>query len=503
MYSRRRALAEQLPENQAFQRNLANRLWAVFFGRGLIHPLDGVSPANPPSHPELLALLTERLVSGGFQLRPFVRGIVLSEVYQRAVESPSVTAVDLAEVESQVASITAARDKAVAQLQSLERAEAAAQARMRAAAEAERTVDAALQPLLAERDEARKASDAAVKAAADATAVAERAAAVAAAMTTAVAEAKRAAGLLDDDDASLKKIVTTLNAEAKSRSEVSQAALTASTNAEQARQAALEKLVKARTDVAEVAARQSPVTLAQLSREAADARAELVHRQQQLDRLGWRLALADDLTVAATSPSSATAETTVRWQSIEDRWTENLQVARLRPLTPDQFVYSMLQATGGLGRLWNKATVAVEQQPPDSVANAPEADRPTVRRDAVEQEFLNDVEALLGPFASNFGDPLLEGFQASVSQALLMANGPQVAGELVSQEEGLVRRLIAIGDPVMIVDEACLAILSRSPHPEERDELASHLTKNRDDLPQAIRELVWAMLASNEFRFNH
>lgn len=89
-YSRRLKLAEQLPrrETKGFARNIANRLWAQYFGRGLVHPLDLHHAANPPSHPELLAQLEQWLVEQKYDLRGFVRELILSEVYQRASTLP-------------------------------------------------------------------------------------------------------------------------------------------------------------------------------------------------------------------------------------------------------------------------------------------------------------------------------------------------------------------------------------------------------------------------------
>ena len=58
-------LAAQLatPDNTQFRRNIANRLWALMMGRGLVHPLDLDHTANPPSHPELLDLLADELAA--------------------------------------------------------------------------------------------------------------------------------------------------------------------------------------------------------------------------------------------------------------------------------------------------------------------------------------------------------------------------------------------------------------------------------------------------------
>jgi hypothetical protein len=79
-------LAEQLtaPNNAEFSRNMANRLWALMMGRGLVHPLDMQHESNKPSHPKLLTLLAEELVAGKFDIKRLLREIALSEVYQRS-----------------------------------------------------------------------------------------------------------------------------------------------------------------------------------------------------------------------------------------------------------------------------------------------------------------------------------------------------------------------------------------------------------------------------------
>jgi hypothetical protein len=85
-YSRRLTLAERLPkpETAGFARNIANRLWALLLGRGLIHPLDLTHAANRPSHPELLAELEQFLIAQQFDMQALLREIALSETYQRS-----------------------------------------------------------------------------------------------------------------------------------------------------------------------------------------------------------------------------------------------------------------------------------------------------------------------------------------------------------------------------------------------------------------------------------
>ena len=89
-YSRRMRLAEFLPrrETKGFSRNIANRVWAVMFGRGIVHPLDMHHPDNPPSHPKLLERLAERLEQTEYDIRGLLRDIALTRTYQRSSQLP-------------------------------------------------------------------------------------------------------------------------------------------------------------------------------------------------------------------------------------------------------------------------------------------------------------------------------------------------------------------------------------------------------------------------------
>jgi hypothetical protein len=89
-FSRRAQLAAEMtsPENVQFRRNIANRLWALMMGRGLVHPIDFHHPDNPPSHPELLTLLADDLMARKYDIRGFLRELALSKTYQRSSEIP-------------------------------------------------------------------------------------------------------------------------------------------------------------------------------------------------------------------------------------------------------------------------------------------------------------------------------------------------------------------------------------------------------------------------------
>ncbi|MCS7025855.1 MAG: DUF1549 and DUF1553 domain-containing protein [Bryobacteraceae bacterium] len=91
----REEFAENMVWDPMFARNLANRLWKELFNLGLVDPVDTMDPArldpnNPPpepwtlqaTHPHLLEKLAQRLVEENFQLKNFVKLLVMSSAYQ-------------------------------------------------------------------------------------------------------------------------------------------------------------------------------------------------------------------------------------------------------------------------------------------------------------------------------------------------------------------------------------------------------------------------------------
>lgn len=69
------------PDNPYFARIFVNRLWAHYFGVGLVEPVDNFSAANPPSNEKLLTLLAEDFITHGFDIRHMERTILAARVY--------------------------------------------------------------------------------------------------------------------------------------------------------------------------------------------------------------------------------------------------------------------------------------------------------------------------------------------------------------------------------------------------------------------------------------
>jgi hypothetical protein len=72
------------PDNPFFAKAIVNRVWAHYFGSGLVDPPDALAAANPPSHPALLDELARRFLAGGFNLKWLHREILNSHAYQRS-----------------------------------------------------------------------------------------------------------------------------------------------------------------------------------------------------------------------------------------------------------------------------------------------------------------------------------------------------------------------------------------------------------------------------------
>jgi hypothetical protein len=84
------------PEHPQFARVQANRIWGQLLGRGLVDPIDDFRANNPPSHPELLEMLSAELVRSRFDLRHLVRNIVESRTYQLSAPAKEPLAGDFA-----------------------------------------------------------------------------------------------------------------------------------------------------------------------------------------------------------------------------------------------------------------------------------------------------------------------------------------------------------------------------------------------------------------------
>ncbi len=83
---RRIALADWMtdPSNPYFARAITNRVWANFFGRGLVQQVDDLRNSNPASNEPLMAAASQHLIDANFDLKSLMRAILQSATYGRS-----------------------------------------------------------------------------------------------------------------------------------------------------------------------------------------------------------------------------------------------------------------------------------------------------------------------------------------------------------------------------------------------------------------------------------
>jgi Protein of unknown function (DUF1553)/Protein of unknown function (DUF1549) len=189
--------------------------------------------------------------------------------------------------------------------------------------------------------------------------------------------------------------------------------------------------------------------------------------------------------------------------SPSDAAPEAFAVAPLKPMSPEQIAWSVMQATGVV----TSTRTAVEHQlftidPKLSQLMQLDDKRTRFRQRLLEAALNANLRGSAGPFIARFGRAAgqsQDGYDASVHQALFLANGEPVQSWL----NGLASRLASLADATALADELYLSVLSRRPTPDERDETSRYVAARPSAKPQALNELAWALITSSEFRFNH
>ncbi|MFO0864850.1 MAG: DUF1553 domain-containing protein [Gemmataceae bacterium] len=158
--------------------------------------------------------------------------------------------------------------------------------------------------------------------------------------------------------------------------------------------------------------------------------------------------------------------------------------ATLRPLTPEQYAWSLLQATGQLDA--ERKAMGAKATP-----------------QALQAKFAGVVQPAIAMLAAPAGEPSFNEFEATLEQSLFVKNGKLLDGWLQPRPGNLTERTAATKSAKEAVEELYLSVLSRMPGADEAKESEALLQSAGQDRVAAIRSLAWALLASAEFRFNH
>jgi hypothetical protein len=167
-------------------------------------------------------------------------------------------------------------------------------------------------------------------------------------------------------------------------------------------------------------------------------------------------------------------------------------VAGLRPLSRRQLSFSMLMATGN-----------AELTEPDEIESRVEryVSVPGVQR---IRQYLT-IEKTAAGLAPSL-DERTDDFQSSAVEALFMSNNPATQA-LITADDGntssLVTRLVRLGETRLLVKEAVRTVLSREPRDDELSQLADWFERQSSPRATTTGQLLWVLVTSAEFRFNH
>jgi hypothetical protein len=553
-YSRRAQLATLATDgsNGAFNRNLANRLWAVMMGRGLVHPLDMVHSANPAVESQLLTVLADELVKMKFDARTFLRELALSQTYQRASEMPTPAdlPVDPATGVATMAAWTSQAEALAADLPGLETAARATSGEFDSAYETFSKCASAREAAAKSHGEAKKASD--EVAAALAAAVKDAAAKdeILKALVEARVKADVAVAKLPDDkplaeaaaqfktranevDTQLAELRKQIN---EKQPQVQATSLKLAEADKVLEQAAAELTVaRAALDTAETAARDARLKFRDAQSKAAELAARLTAGQKVIDYLALaeasaqsqaatraanenyaavkaQASIAPEALLAAEETGLAAAEKAAEdemalkaaWKTLADNATVRFMLSPLKPLTPEQLAWATMQSAGIVDR---QAASLAEQVQKDIDAKADLSDEQRATESAklldvrLEEKLRGNVKKYVGLFGQEPGQPAT--FQATVHQALFLANGGVLIDWIKPAGNNLTERLAKLDEPDAVADELVLTVLTRPPTDAERALVKDFWPAAPDKRAEAAREMVWGLLTSTEFRFNH
>ncbi|MFN9719797.1 MAG: DUF1553 domain-containing protein [Planctomycetota bacterium] len=524
-YSRRQQLAVLAthPENQSFNRNLANRLWANLMGTGIVHPVDMHHAGNPPVSAALLRLLADELVACRYDLREMLRQMTRSQTYQRSLIDPKIEAwegpprgipgldMELQSIEDQLAELKPRYNLLNGEIKeataALDRYQSDVN-RVQQQIDEEKTVlqkdttdrDSAAARLTEMQDRLKKARE------------------LATSLTAALGESDKAVSLQPDDRELvaardlLKARLGTANEAAKKNEEEHNAQQEALTDAENRvgdqkgrvmalsnRRLALgEFVVEARGILRRVRNRQQALLDKQSDYEQARDRIHVLKN--------W-LGLRDQIRQsAAAGQNEQAAEQRKQLELFQtellELWRRSYALRSVRGLSPEQLAGATYTAIEMYRPVREKAMfdwTATHQENP--------VERDDVRK---RQQFVSAALAanrwdtvedlIVERFSAPAGTPQ-DGFFATIDQALAIQNDPAFQNWLKPSSGNLTERLIALEDAGQLADELYLSTLCRLPDDEERNMIRELLKPDTVQRATLVQELIWGVLASAEFRF--
>lgn len=256
---------------------------------------------------------------------------------------------------------------------------------------------------------------------------------------------------------------------------------------------------------------QSKATLVQLTTQMTTIESQLVElgkqQQSQSDAMTANQsalqAAQESLADLQQSVESARSTMSECERVLHDRSEIELQVARLKPLSPEQLCWSILRVMGIFDSFIANEMAELDKQsplpaePPATEQELQERRKLAVRR-AVDK-LRGNADAFANLYAGGAGQ--VDNFFASAEQALFVMNGGSVYSWSGPSGANLTSRVAQNADVEAAVGVMYETLLARKPSPAELAAMVNQLNVPAEQKGARAQEAVWALLSSAEFRF--
>jgi hypothetical protein len=118
------------------------------------------------------------------------------------------------------------------------------------------------------------------------------------------------------------------------------------------------------------------------------------------------------------------------------------------------------------------------------------------------EERIENIEKSAGGLASLFPQPS-DNFQVGVAESMLFTNNEALQKSLLEGAGNLTERMKQEPDLTKRAELAVRTVFSRPARSEELQALVGYMQRRLDRPAEASQQVVWALLTSAEFRFNH
>jgi hypothetical protein len=231
-----------------------------------------------------------------------------------------------------------------------------------------------------------------------------------------------------------------------------------------------------------------------------EARGQLQKLEQEIPLLEQKVPELENQLLGVIDQQQISAAKTT------DAWSRRFAVSGLKPLSPEQFGWTLMQAVGLVQQTRVGVVAELDKNSPLSDEDKADSAKVVARHRQVEEQVYDKLKGNVNQFITLFGAGTgqpQDDFFATVDQALFVANGGPIRGWVNPTGNNLASRLGKTEDPTALAEELYLSVFTRRPTESEIADVGGYLAERSEERPVAIQEMIWALLASAEFRFSH